>query len=53
MEEKKYIFEQLETNINSIKLAENLGMHLESIREDDYFVDGKYYNHKVYTIVNK
>ena len=45
--------EIVEGNEKSIKLAESLGMHFESIREDDYRVEDKYYNHKVYTIINK
>ena len=45
--------EIVEGNQPSINLAEKLGMHFESTREDDYRVEGKYYNHKVYTIINK
>jgi len=41
------------TNISSIKLAESVGMHYESERVDSYKLEDKYYNQKVYTIINK
>ena len=40
-------------NESSIKLAESVGMHLESEREDGYKLGENYYNQKVYTIINK
>ena len=45
--------EIVENNDPSIKLAESLGMHFESLREDDYRIDNKYYNQMVYTLINK
>ena len=45
--------EIVENNLSSIKLAESLGMHYESLREDDYKIGDEYYNQKVYTIINK
>ena len=39
-------------NIPSIKLAESVGMHYESLREDSYKLGNKYYNQKVYTLIN-
>lgn len=38
-------------NIKSIKLAESLGMHFESIRQDGYKLGDKYYNQNIYTII--
>ena len=54
----KLNFHRIEANIvventNSIKLAESLGMHFESIREDAYKLGDKYYSQKVYTLINK
>lgn len=54
----KLNFHRIEANIvientNSIKLAESLGMHFESIREDVYKLGDKYYSQKVYTFINK
>lgn len=40
-------------NEASIKLAESVGMHFESEKEDNYKLKEKYYNQKVYTIINK
>ena len=40
-------------NKASIKLAESIGMHFESEREDSYRLGENYYNQKVYTIINK
>lgn len=40
-------------NISSIKLAESIGMHFESLKEDSYKLEDKYYNQKVYTLINK
>lgn len=45
--------EIVENNIPSIKLAESIGMHYESTREDDYKLLDKYYNQRIYTIINK
>ena len=39
-------------NTASIKLAESVGMTLESIRKDSYKIGDNYYNQKVYTIIN-
>lgn len=40
-------------NDSSVKLAESIGMTLESIREDGYKIGDKYYNQKVYKMINK
>lgn len=40
-------------NKSSVKLAESIGMTLESIREDGYKIGDKYYNQKVYKMINK
>lgn len=54
----KLKFHRIEANIvgeneASIKLAESIGMHFESEREDSYKLGENYYNQKVYTIINK
>lgn len=41
-----------EENKASIKLAESIGMTLESTREDGYKIGDKYYNQKVYKLIN-
>ena len=41
-----------EENKTSIKLAESIGMTLESTREDGYKIGDKYYNQKVYKLIN-
>ena len=40
-------------NESSIKLVESIGMTLESVREDGYKIGNKYYNQKVYKMINK
>ena len=45
--------EIVESNDDSIKLAESVGMHFESLREDGYKIGDNYYNQKVYTMINK
>ncbi|MBQ9181252.1 MAG: GNAT family N-acetyltransferase [Bacilli bacterium] len=40
-------------NESSIKIAEHVGMHLESLKEDSYKIGDQYYDQKVYTIINK
>ena len=42
-----------EQNNSSIKLAESIGMTLESIREEGYKIGNKYYNQRVYKLINK
>lgn len=42
----------VEENINSINLAEKLGMQFESIKKDSYKLGDKYYNNKVYVLIN-
>lgn len=41
------------SNEPSIKVAEKVGMHLESLRKDGYKLNDQYYDEKVYTIINK
>ena len=43
----------VEENIDSIKLAESLGMRFESIKQDSYKLGNKYYNQKVYILLKK
>ena len=43
----------VENNIDSIKLVENLGMNFESIKQDSYKIEDKYYNQKVYVLLKK
>lgn len=43
----------VEENEDSIKLAERLGMNLESIKYDSYKLHDKYYNQRVYSLVKK
>ena len=55
---KKLHFHRIDADIvnqnkASIKLAEGVGMHLESEKEDGYKLGEEYYNQKVYTIINK
>ena len=40
-------------NIDSIKLAESIGMSFESVKKDSYKLEDKYYDQKVYMIINK
>ena len=40
-------------NEPSIRVAEGVGMHMESIRKDGYKIDEEYFDQKVYTIINK
>ena len=52
----KLKFHRIDANIvveneASIKLAESIGMHFESEREDSYNLRENYYNQKVYTII--
>lgn len=54
----KLNFHRIEANIvsenkSSIKVAENVGMHFESIKKDGYKLNDKYYDQKVYTIIKK
>jgi len=54
----KLNFHRIDANIvveneASIRLAESIGMHCESEREDSYKLGEKYYNQKVYTMINK
>lgn len=44
--------EIVESNINSIKAFESVGMNYESTRKDGYKIDDNYYNEKIYTIIN-
>lgn len=41
-----------EQNIASIKLAESLGMNFESMKKESYKISDKYYNQKVYVMIN-
>ena len=55
---KKLHFHRIDADIvnqnkASIKLAEGVGMHFESEKEDGYKLGEEYYNQKVYTIINK
>ncbi len=55
---KELKFHRIEADIvnqneASIKLAESVGMHFESEKEDNYKLREEYYNQKVYTIINK
>ena len=43
----------VEENKSSIKLVESIGMRLEHIREDGYKIGDKYYNQKIYKMINK
>ena len=45
--------EIVEENVNSIKLAESLGMHFESTKQESYKLGNQYYNQKVYTLLKK
>ena len=45
--------EIVEENVDSIKLAESLGMHLESTKQESYKIENQYYNQKVYTLLKK
>lgn len=40
-------------NEPSIRVAEGVGMRMESLREDGYKIDEDYFDQKVYTIINK
>lgn len=40
-------------NVGSINLAKSIGMQFESVRKDGYRLDGKYYDQKVYVLLNK
>lgn len=40
-------------NIDSIKVAENVNMTFESIKKDNYKLNNKYYDQKVYVLINK
>ena len=39
-------------NDASIKVAEAVGMHMESLRKDGYKLEDNYYDQKIYTIIN-
>ena len=43
----------VEENIDSIKLAESLGMQFESTKHESYKLANKYYNQRVYILLNK
>ena len=43
----------VEENIASINLAKSIGMQFEGIRKDGYKLGEKYYNQKVYVLLNK
>ena len=42
----------VDSNKKSINLAESVGMKLESIMEDGYKINDKYYNQRVYKLIN-
>lgn len=43
----------VEENVDSIKLAESVGMYCESTKKESYKVKNKYYNQKVYVLLPK
>lgn len=43
----------VEENVDSIKLAESVGMYCESTKQESYKVKNKYYNQKVYVLLLK
>ena len=44
--------EVVENNFDSIKLLESLSIKYEYTKKDSYKINDKYYNQKVYSIIN-